>query len=81
MKGYRKMEKVITFGDIEIIKQKFHPHKEPNSIKNIDINKLLASNKASFCKKWFKYFIGYKEAEKIDLKVNFYQKWVQLWWN
>ena len=51
MKGYRKMEKVITFGDIEIIKQKFHPHKEPNSIKNIDINKLLASNKASFGKK------------------------------
>ena len=34
------MEKtVIKFGDIEIRKQKFHQHKRPVSIKNIDINK------------------------------------------
>ena len=31
----------IKFGDIEIVKQKFHQHKRPISIKHIDINKLV----------------------------------------
>ena len=39
---------IIKFGDIEIKKQKFHQHKKPISIKNIDINKIVVSNKASF---------------------------------
>ena len=59
------MEKIITFGDIEIEKQNFHQHKESFSIKNIDINKIAISNKVSFGKKGFKYFIGYKDAKKI----------------
>ena len=33
--------------------------------KNIDINKIVVSNKVSFGKKGFKYFIGYKDARKI----------------
>ena len=45
------MEKVIKFSDIEIQKQKFHQHQEPISIKTIDINKIVVSNKASFGKK------------------------------
>ena len=58
------MEKtIIKFGDIEIGKQKFHQHKRPISIKNIDINKIVVSNKVSFGKKGFKYFIGYKDAK------------------
>ena len=44
------MEKVLKFGDIEIEKQKFHKHKEPISIKIIDINKITVSNKISFGK-------------------------------
>ena len=39
---------IIKFGDIEIKKQKFHQHKRPISIKNVDINKIVVSNKASF---------------------------------
>ena len=59
------MEKtVIKFGDIEIEKQKFHQHKGPISIKNIDTNNIVISNKVSFCKKGFKYFIDYKDAKK-----------------
>ena len=51
-----KMEKtIIKFGDIEIEKQKFHQHKRPISIKNID----------SCGKKGFEYCIGYKDAKKI----------------
>ena len=50
----------MKFGDIEIEKQKFH-HKRPVSMKNIDINKIVVSNKVSFGKKIFRYFIGYKD--------------------
>ena len=46
------MEKTIMkFGDIEIKKQKFQQHKRLISIKNIDINKIVVSNKVSFDKK------------------------------
>ena len=38
LKGYIKIGKIIEFVDIGIIKQKFHQHKEPISIKNIDID-------------------------------------------
>ena len=62
------MEKtIIKFGDIEIEKQKFHQHKRPISIKNLDINKIRVSNKISFGKKGLKYFIGCKDAKKIKL--------------
>ena len=47
--AYVKMENTITkFGDIEIEKLKFHQHKRPISIKNIDINKIVVSNKVTF---------------------------------
>ena len=59
------MKKTITkFGDIEIQKQKFHQHKRPISIKDVDINKIVVSNKVFFGKKGFKYFIGYKDTKK-----------------
>ena len=54
---------IIKFGDIEIKKQKFHQHKSP-LINNIDINKIIVSNKVSFGNKGLKYFIGYKDAKK-----------------
>ena len=69
------MEKtIIKFGDIEIEKLKFHQHKSPISINNIDINKILVSNKVSFGKRLFKYFIGFKDAKKLDLYGYFFQK-------
>ena len=66
-----KKKTTVKFGDIEIKKQKFHQHKRPTSIKNIDINKILVSSKVSFSKKGFKYFICYKDAKKIDPCVYF----------
>ena len=48
------MEKIIIkFYHIEIKKQKFHKHKRPVSINNIDIDKIVISNKVSFGKKSF----------------------------
>ena len=49
----------------EIEKQKFHQCKIPTSIKNIDINKIVLSNKVCFGKKGFKYFIVYKDAKTL----------------
>ena len=43
-------------------------------MKNIDINKIVVSNKISFSKKGFKYFVGYKDDTKIDLYAYFFQK-------
>ena len=65
MKAYIKMEAILKSGDIETKKQKFHQHKEPISIKSININKIKVSNKVFFGKKGFKYYNGYKYAKKI----------------
>ena len=36
-------KKIIKFGDIDIENKKFHQHKSPISIDNIDINKIVVS--------------------------------------
>ena len=79
MKVYIKIEKtIIKFDDIKILKQKFHLHKRPISVKNVDIDKTVVSNTVPFGKKGFKYFIGYKDAEKLSLYMYFYQKWLHI---
>ena len=57
--------KIIKFYDTEIEEYKFHQNKMPISIKDIDINKIVLSDKFPFGKQDFKYFIGYKDSEKI----------------
>ena len=42
---YKIGKGIIMFENIEIKKQKFHMHKSPISIGNVDINKTIASNK------------------------------------
>ena len=65
LKPYIKMDqKIIKFDDTEIEKYKFHQYKSPVSIDNIDVNKIVVSNKISFGKNGFKHFIGYNNAEK-----------------
>ena len=56
---------IIEFEDIDIQKQKFHQHIRPISMKIININKIVVSNKVSSGKKGFKYFIDYKDSRKI----------------
>ena len=51
LKPYIEIEKtIIKFGDIESEKQKFCQYKRSVSMKNIDINKIVVSNKVSFGK-------------------------------
>ena len=53
------MDKINTaFGDTVIEKHKFQNHKNPILIDDVDISKIILSNKVSFGKKSFKYFIG-----------------------
>ena len=62
-KAYIKIDKkIIKFSDTQIEKHKFHQYKSPILINNIDINKIVVSNKVSF---GFKYFIGYKDHKKV----------------
>ena len=64
------MENIIKFGDVEIQKQKFHQHKEPISIKNIDINKVVVSNKVSLVKKHLNILLATKMLKKLDLCIS-----------
>ena len=61
---YKSGKTIVKFGDIEIEKKKISQHERTISIKkNIDINKIVVSNKVSFVKKSFKSLIGYKYAK------------------
>ena len=61
-------KEIIMFGDIEIEKHKFWQQKNAISLCDINIDRTVASNKASFGKKGFKDFIGYEnDDEKIML--------------
>ena len=65
LKPYIKIDKKnIKFDDTEIEKHKFDQYKSPILIDNIDVNKIVVSNKISLSKIDFKYFIGYKDAKK-----------------
>ena len=75
LKSYVKMDKkIIKFDDTEIEIHKFHQYERPISIDNINANKIIVSNKISFGKNDFKYFIGYKDAKKLDLYAYSFQK-------
>ena len=70
MEEHTKMEKSnYKFGDIEIEKQKFHQCKMTISVKDIDLNKRVVSNKnkVTFGRKSFKHFISFIDAKKLDL--------------
>ena len=57
--------KNMKFDDTEIEECEFHQYKSPILIKNIDINKIVISNRFTFGKQDFKYFIGYKDNKEI----------------
>ena len=65
---------IIKFDDTEIEEFEFHQYKNPILINDIDINKILVSNKLPFGKHDFKYFIGYKYNKKLYLYPYFFQK-------
>ena len=71
-------KKIIKCDETEIQKYKFHQYKSSISIDNKDVHKIVVSNKISFDKNDFKYFIGYKDAKKLNLYAYSFQKWVYI---
>ena len=67
-------KKIIKFDDAEIEEYEFHQYKTPISINDIDINDTVVSNKFSFDKQDFKYFIGCKDNNKIRPLCIFFPK-------
>ena len=59
-------KEIITFDDIEVEKHNFHQYKNPISIYDVNIDRIVLLNKIPFGKKGFKYFIGHKnDDEKV----------------
>ena len=50
-------KEILTFGDIEIEKNKFWHYKCSVALRNGDFEKVLVSNKICFSEKNYKYFI------------------------
>ena len=71
-------KKNIKFDDTEIEKYKFYKYNSSILINDIDINKIVTSNKFPFGKQDFKHFIGYKDKKKLDLYAYSFQKWVYI---
>ena len=65
---YKMGQESRMFGNIEVEKHKFYQHKNPISIDDINIDRIVGSNMVPFGKKDFKYFTGYKDdSEKTML--------------
>ena len=59
-------KKIIKFSNIEIVKQKIHSRKNPISVFDVNMDRIVVSNRISFGKKSFEYFIGYEnDFEKV----------------
>ena len=52
-------KEIVTFGNIEIEKNKFYCHRTPIFLEDVDIEKVLISSKIYFGEKNYKYLIGY----------------------
>ena len=52
-------KEILRFGDTEIETKNFCRHKSPIFLEDVDIEKVLVSNKISSDEKNYKYFIGY----------------------
>ena len=52
-------EKMFTFGDVEIEKNKFSSYKKSQFSEDTDIDSVLISDKISTGERNYKYFIGY----------------------
>ena len=62
------------FDDAEVEIYKFHQYKSPIQIDNIDINKIVASNKVSLGKRILTILLSIKMLKKIDLYTYSFQK-------
>ena len=65
-------KEILTFGDIEIEKRNLL-QEDPYFLKDVDIEKVLASSKIYFGDKNYKYFFGYLYTPFFLYKHNDYK--------
>ena len=58
-------QEAVYFGENSIIKSPFHKNKKPININDIDIKRKALSDKKSYDKDSFKYFIGYRHEGNV----------------
>ena len=58
-------KEIITFGNIEIEKQKFHSHKNQISIYDVNIDRIVVSNKGPFGWKDLNILLDTKIMKKL----------------
>ena len=56
---------ILNFDDIVVKKSTFDNPQYPIDTNKVDIKKIWIFDQISYCKKGFKYFIGYKVDEKV----------------
>ena len=71
-------KKIIKFDDTETEEYEFHQHKSPISINNIDINKIIVSNKFSLVNKILSTSLVTKIIKKLDFYAYFFPKLVYI---
>ena len=71
---YKNGKTIIKLGLIGIQKQKLHQHKRHFSMKNVDINLIVISNKVPLVKKDLNISLAAKMFKKLDLCVYFSPK-------
>ena len=58
---YKIEQEALYFGENDIIKNAFHKNKRPRNINEVDIKRIVLSDKKSYGNKdTFKYLIGYR---------------------
>ena len=74
-------KEVLTFGDIEIEKNKFYHYKTSVHLRDVDFDKVLVSNKIFFSEKSYKYYSSclyndhkVRPMHKMLLKTSAYVK-------
>ena len=68
-------KEIITLGDTDFEKRKFHYSKYPINLNNVDLDKMIIFIQISFGKKSFKYFISYKSDEEFKPLSTSPTKW------
>ena len=78
---YIKMrKKILTFGDIEIEKTKFYIYKIPFPLRDVDIEKLLVSNKISSGKKNFiRYLYNDDKVKPLHIMLHRTSTYVKIY--
>ena len=59
MRNIKVYTEILTFGKTDIENDKFYRHKSPIFLEDVNIKKVLVSNKIYFDEKNYKHLIGY----------------------